>query len=158
MNRETYLLKKKLESTGNLANIPTNSHRCLKCFRSQKSCLCSEIFPIQTKTQFIILMHPKEAKKERVGTGRLSHLSLINSKIIIGENFDGHEEVKSLIHHPENRCFVLYPGTHSHNLNVSLPPGMKIENPSQKNVIFVIDGTWSCAKSMMRDSTILHRV
>ncbi|MDH4466463.1 MAG: DTW domain-containing protein [Bacteriovoracaceae bacterium] len=158
MNLETYLKNKKLIPK-NLANkVQVNSHRCLKCFRSQKSCLCSEILPLLTKTQFIILMHPKEAKKERVGTGRLSHLSLINSKIIIGENFDGNEDVKSLIKHSENQCFILYPGSNSHNLNLSLHPLMNYEIPGQKNIIFVIDGTWSCAKSMMRDSTILHQL
>ena len=38
--------------------------------------------PFETKTQFVILMHPREARKEKTGTGRLAHAILKNSEII----------------------------------------------------------------------------
>jgi DTW domain-containing protein YfiP len=34
-----------------------------------------------TRTRFVFLMHPKEFKKERANTGRLTHLCLAESVI-----------------------------------------------------------------------------
>jgi DTW domain-containing protein YfiP len=102
-------------------------------------------------------MHPKEAKKERTGTGRLTHLSLKNSRIVIGENFDQHEEIQQILADQNLNCFLLYPGSSSQNLDIGAPMQMQNAEAQKKiNVIFVIDGTWSCAKSMMRDSLTLH--
>ena len=102
-------------------------------------------------------MHPKEAKKERVGTGRVSHLILKNSCLIIGEKFDETSPVARIIQDPLNCCFILYPGHNSTKINQYLP--VTINECKEKNiVVFVIDATWSCAKSLMRESHILHNI
>jgi DTW domain-containing protein YfiP len=97
-----------------------------------------------------------EAKKERVGTGRLSHLCLTNSKIIIDEKFDHHHEVQDMLQNPNYQNYLLYPGKCSHNLDHSIPENFSI--PQKERNIFVLDGTWSSAKSMMRDSLTLHQI
>lgn len=104
-------------------------------------------------------MHPKEARKERVGTGRLSHLSLLNSQIIVGENFDTNIEVQNLL--KDNNYFpvILYPGKNAICLDHSVPEFLNSEIiAAKKLLIFVIDGTWACAKSMMRDSSCFHNL
>lgn len=95
-------------------------------------------------------MHPKEFKKVSIGTGRLTHLFLKNSKIIIGEKFDDNNLVNNYI---ENyNCHLLYPGENATNLSShSL-------TTTKKNLIFILDGTWPCAKSMLRDSPNLHHL
>ena len=50
-----------------------------------------------TRTKFVLLMHPKEFKKEKAATGRLTHLCLANSEIHCGIEFDRHEAVQALI-------------------------------------------------------------
>lgn len=125
---------------------------CYRCRRPEVACFCKDLKSIDTHTRFVILMHPKEAKKEKVGTGRLSHVLLKNSEIIVGENFDDNEKVQSLINDSENACMILYPGNDSHNItNEKL-------TITKKLIIFIIDGTWPCAKSMMRDSKTLHLI
>ncbi len=59
--------------------------------------MCKHIRQINTKTKFIILMHPKEFKKTKNGTGHFTNMSLSNSEIFIGINFSNHEKINSLI-------------------------------------------------------------
>ena len=67
------------------------------CWRSWALCWCASITPMATRTKFVLLMHPKEFKEEKAGTGRLTHLCLPNSELHMGKGFDGHEAVQALI-------------------------------------------------------------
>jgi DTW domain-containing protein YfiP len=110
--------------------------------------------PFDTKIQFVILIHPMEAKKEKMGTGRMTRAILKNSKLIMGIDFTNDDEVNAIIKNPENSCFILYPGVDA--INVTSGDVSRLEN---KNIIvFVIDGTWPCAKKMMKLSKNLHNL
>jgi len=129
-------------------------NRCYVCYRAKKACLCPFIETIDTKVTIVLLMHPKEAKKERLGTGRLAHACLPHSQIIIGVNFSKDSAVNGIIDDPHNACFLLYPGDKSIDLsNQALPPE-KVQG--RQLVVFLIDGTWATAKKIMRLSTNLH--
>lgn len=148
MNLTQYLEKKS-------ANIVTASpKRCTKCHRSIKACFCTSIEPFPTNTEFRILMHPKEARKQKVGTGRMASLCLKNCKIIIGAHFQNNLEVNNLINSPDFHTVILYPGETSHNIS----QGPIDFDSKKKLLVFIIDGTWPCAKSMMRDSKNLHHL
>lgn len=121
---------------------------CFKCVRILKNCLCSHIHPFETKMHFVLLMHPMEAKKEKMGTGRISHLSLINSQIITGVDFSEDPEVNGLIQDKNNYCMILYPGDKA--INITTDDVSSLNNTEKKLVVFVVDGTWPCAKKMMR--------
>lgn len=128
---------------------------CFRCLRSEKSCLCSRITAFRTKTKFIILMHPKEAKKQKVGTGRVSSLLLSNSEIIVGINFIENRQVNSYLESDNYQCFVLYPGELALNLS-NKESSLHNLKTNKENIIFVIDGTWPCAKKMMKLSTNIN--
>ena len=49
---------------------------------------------------------------------------------------------------------LLYPGEGAHNL--SRAPLLLDPLCKKKPLFFVIDGTWPCAKTMMRESSVLH--
>lgn len=129
------------------------SGRCYECFRSNKGCLCKEIRPFKTKTKIVILIHPKEAKKQRVGTGRLTQKSLENSMMIMGVDFTNDKLVNQLIDDPTKKSFLLYPGEDA--INLSQNENFPVED-NRENVIFVLDGTWPCAKKMLRESQNLR--
>ena len=59
------------------------SDRCFKCFKPMNSCLCKYTQEIDCGIKFVFLMHPKEAKRQRTGTGNLSHITLKDSEIIV---------------------------------------------------------------------------
>lgn len=117
------------------------------------SCMCSHVKPVATNTKFIILMHPKEFKKTKNGTGRLTHLSLPNSEIYIDVDFTDHTAINALINDPSNLCYVLYPGKNSVNLNTQ-----KIDTDGKQLVIFIIDSTWPCSVKILRLSHNLQQL
>jgi DTW domain-containing protein YfiP len=92
-------------------------------------------------------MHPKEFKKTKNGTGYLTHLSLKNSTIYRGINFSNHDEINKLILNPNNNCFILYPDENSIDISKE-----NIHEHNKTNVIFIIDATWPCSRSIIKNS------
>ncbi|RXJ80739.1 tRNA-uridine aminocarboxypropyltransferase [Arcobacter sp. F2176] len=123
---------------------------CYDCNRAKMSCLCGLIKPFNTNTKFVFLMHPKEFRKTKNNTGKITHKSLTNSKIFVGIDFSLNKELNSIINDTNNSCYILYPGIDSINLSKS-----KIEEKKQK-VIFLIDSTWACSKKILKSSTNLN--
>jgi len=113
--------------------------------------MCPHVRPIETKTKFVILMHPKEFKKIKNGTGHLTRLSLPNSELYVDLDFTHHRAVNGLIEDKNNLCYVLYPGSESLNLNKE-----RIEAKGRQLVIFIIDSTWACSVKMLRLSRNLQ--
>lgn len=114
-----------------------------------------------TRTRFVFLMHPKEFKEEKAGTGRLTHLCLPNSEIHMGVGFDRDEAVQALIADPRNHCVLLYPGITALNLSAASDSQLSSlsSQPSQRQlVVFLLDATWSGARKMLRLSPSLQRL
>ncbi|MFT4761515.1 MAG: DTW domain-containing protein YfiP [Saprospiraceae bacterium] len=131
--------------------------KCYKCMRPSSSCICKHINPIHTKTRFIILMHPKEYKKERIGTGRMTKLQLENSEIIVGVDFTNNKRVNEILTKEKNCPFLLYPG--KDNFNLSVRKSSEIISFMGNNPhIIILDGTWSCARKMLRLSKNLQKL
>ena len=122
---------------------------CYTCYRPQSSCMCQHITPLKTKTKFVILMHPKEFRKIKNGTGHLTHLSLTNSELFVGINFTHHAKINHILatHH----SYILYPSSHA--INLTQTPLHVKEKPT---AIFLIDSTWPCSLKIMRESQNLH--
>jgi len=125
----------------------TNRSVCYTCYRPKTSCMCRYITPIETKTRFVILMHPKEFKKTKNGTGHFTNLSLQNCEIHVGVDFTEHETINRIINDPSNICYTLYPHESSINLNEK-----SIADEKRNIVIFLIDSTWPCSKAILAAS------
>lgn len=127
---------------------------CLDCFRPKKSCFCEDIQAIDTVTHIVILMHPKEAKKVKMGTGRMTHLHLTNSEIRTGTDFTEDTRVNALIEDPGYFPVILYPGENSVDISGddSLFSGIK----NRTLLVFVIDASWPLAKKILRESQNLQ--
>jgi len=131
---------------------------CTDCLKSKKTCYCGLIKPFQTEFELVILIHPKESRNS-VGTGRMTHLCISNSKLIEGIDFSDSEEVNDIINDKESNCLVLYPSKKSINIDeLSKTESEKLYPKNKKTVIFAIDGTWSLAKKMMKLSTNLNKL
>ncbi len=125
---------------------------CYSCYRPKTSCMCKHIKQINTKTKFIILMHPKEYKKTKNGTGHLTNKSLKNSELFIGIDFSNHEKLNKIINNPANETFIIYPGEESIKLN-SEPI------KSERNIVLIlIDSTWPCSRKILRVSKNLKNL
>ncbi len=129
---------------------------CYRCFWPQAHCWCDRVIPIVTKTRFVFLMHPKEYRHEKAGTGRLTHLSLPNSEIIVGVEFDEDPRLAELGADPSHQVVLLYPGQGA--INLSEPRNMARTALDKPLVVLVIDATWSCARKMLKLSPSLQRL
>ncbi len=115
--------------------------------------MCKYIKPIDTKTQFIMIMHPKEFKKTKNGSGHFTNLSLNNCEYYVGIDFNNHKQINDVINNPNNNCYVLYPDTSSINLNTH-----NIDEKNKTNVLFIIDSTWPCSKKILAVSKNLQQL
>jgi DTW domain-containing protein len=139
---------------------------CYRCFWPQSLCWCGTITPMQTRTHFAFLMHPKEFKQEKAATGRLTHLCLAHSEVHVGIGFDDHEAVQALLNDPTKRCVLLHPGREAINLSELGMGGLvdtrfvtlQAELKARTLVVFLIDATWALGRKMLRLSPSLQRL
>lgn len=144
---------------------------CYRCFRPRPACLCADIVPMPTRTRFVLLMSPKEFKEEKAATGRLTHLCLPDSEIVVGKSFGEDDRVRELLADPRNHAVLLYPGKEAVNLSEQSAvsgeqtgsggeaiEGLGRELAAKRLVVFVLDATWSGARKMLRLSPGLQRL
>ncbi len=129
---------------------------CYRCFWPGDFCWCNSLSEVPTRARFVILMHPKEFKQEKAGTGRLTHLSLPNSEIQVGIEFDQHPAVQRLLADPKRYVVLLYPGKEAANLSREEVP-FAVPN-DRELVVLVLDATWACARKMLKLSPSLQRL
>jgi len=106
--------------------------------------MCEHISPLETRTKFVLLMHPKEFRHTKNGTGHFTKLSLQQCEMVVGIDFTKDTKINQIIEDPANRCYVLYPHEKSINLNKE-----KIGERHKQTVIFLIDATWPCSRAIL---------
>lgn len=157
MDKAAYLEARRREAEA--AKPFKREQTCWRCYWLKEHCLCPRIKPFATEARFVILMHTMEARREKLGTGRVTHAALANSEIIVGVDFTHDARVNALMADPENHCVALYPGEKS--LDVSrgdVGPLHDVKRSGKRLVVFLIDGTWQCAKKMMKLSENVRRL
>lgn len=126
------------------------SERCLKCFRPISPidrCLCKFVTPpIETGIKFVLLMHPKEAKRNRTGTGYLARAALSGAEILVGIDFAKNTRLQALLSDVRYAPMLLYPGENalsakkiSDKLSVAI--SVKKDNSNTKDNSLIDDST-----------------
>lgn len=147
MNVKSYLLqkaKREKEKT-QYRNI------CDQCRQPGFSCYCQFVTKFDPQIKFVILMHPIE-RRRRIATGRMSHLCLEDSELIVGQGFANDHRLNSILNDPQYNCVVLYPGNQAVDISESNSEMKQLFPEGKKTVIIVIDGTWATATKMMNRS------
>lgn len=154
MNLNDYRRKK----DAHLAAQPTYRNLCTTCLQPDFGCYCQVIKPIDCAINFVILIHPIEAKR-RIATGRMSHLCLNDSYLLKGINYTQNDELNALIADPEYHTVILYPGPQAVNVSsLSLQQREEKFLKEKKLRILVIDGTWATARKMLNQSENLKEL
>ena len=128
------------------------SERCYKCFKPASNCLCRFTRELDPGVKFVFLMHPKEAKRNRTGTGQLAHISLKDSEIIQGLDFSRDERLQELLNDPKYFPMMMYPGDQAWNAKKE---GFKEAVGDRIPLIIILDATWFCAKKMIDHNPFL---
>ena len=112
-------------------------------------------------TKIVLLIHDKEWRRQKSGTGRLACLNLAGAELIPGLGFDDHPRVRQLMGDPAKRCVLLYPGENAVDLSSEPFPaealglvstGERPRTAHKQLVVFIIDATWSCSRGVLRAS------
>lgn len=152
MDIQTYL-KNRLHFESNQKTYRT---LCSRCTQPDFSCYCKQIKKFDPAINFVVLIHPIEAKR-RIATGRMSHLSLENSYLIKGQDYTNNSLVNERLEDSSCHSVILYPGQMSQNLtNLNAEQRAELFPTNKKLQVFVIDGTWATARKMVRQSRNLQ--
>lgn len=137
------------------AKAPRYRQWCFRCLQPNFSCYCLLIKKFDPQIKFVILTHPLEARR-RIATGRMSHLILERSELILGYHYSNNSRVNELIACRQYHSVILYPSARSLNLTLTSEESRPALFPKDKELlIFVIDGTWNTAKKTVRLSSNL---
>jgi DTW domain-containing protein YfiP len=135
---------------------------CYRCFWPRTLCWCPSLVPMATRTRFVFLMHPKEYKREKAATGRLTHLCLPHSRILTGVGFDQDPELRALLADPALHPVLLFPGATALNLSTAAATGapalaaLRERLATRTLVVFILDATWALGRKMLRLSPVLQ--
>lgn len=114
-------------------------------------------------------MHPKEAKRQRTGTGRLAHICLADSEILQGLEFSENVRLRELLKNKKFFPVLMYPGNDSWNVNdenfakLFLPKNCE-KNQNEKKfklceqkilMPIIIDATWFCSRKIIEHNKFL---
>ena len=122
---------------------------CARCRRPQVVCYCAALPRLETRTKIVILQHPRE-RDMPIGTARMASLCLPQARLHVGMRWDNSAPLAKALADPAYPPILLYPG-----------PGAKDilrEPPAGPVTLVVVDGTWSQAKSVVRDNPVLQNL
>lgn len=134
------------------------SERCFKCFKPKSVCLCKYSRELDTGVKFVFLMHPKEFRRQRTGTGYLSHICLKDSEIIVGLDFSQNKRLQELLNDEQYLPVIMYPGQDACTVNEikqNLGNSDTPDTPGKKLLIIILDATWFCSKKMIEHNPFL---
>lgn len=118
--------------------------RCERCLRPELHCLCALIPMLDSRTRVLILQHPSEVS-HALNTARLAALGLRNALLVVGEVFEGLEQ---LIHVPGYQPCLLFPGEGATPLSAPTAESLPV-------LLVVPDGTWRKARKLLHLNPLL---
>jgi DTW domain-containing protein YfiP len=122
---------------------------CRRCWRPVSVCYCAHLTSIETSTRVVLLQHPRE-RDVAIGTARMASLCLPNAELHVGVRWDDSTALARACSDPERPAVLLYPGGGAIDVVASPPAGPV--------TLIVIDGTWSQAKTVVRDNARLREL
>lgn len=99
-------------------------------------------------------MHYKETKK-KVASGRITHRSLSNSHLFVGEDFSDTTALNNLLQNPQYAPAVLRLDKRSQDL-LAWKQQFESSNSQKTPLLIILDGTWRWANAIYTKSTNLH--
>jgi DTW domain-containing protein YfiP len=109
-------------------------------------CYCHALPRLDTATRVVILQHPRE-RDVPIGTARMASLCLPRAELRVGVHWTG-ELLAGAIGDPARPPILLYPGPGARDILRDPPRGPV--------TLIVVDGTWSQARTVVRDNPVLQ--
>jgi DTW domain-containing protein YfiP len=120
---------------------------CPRCRRPLSVCYCAHLSSVETETRVLILQHPRE-RDMAIGTARMASLCLPNAELAVGVRWETSAVLERALSDAARPAILLYPGEGAIDVTAHPPLGPV--------TLIVIDGTWSQAKTLVRDNPRLR--
>jgi DTW domain-containing protein YfiP len=120
---------------------------CSRCRRPSRVCYCGALPSLPTATRVVILQHPRE-RGMPIGTARMASLCLPAAELHVGVRWDDSAPLVRALRDPSRPPILLYPGPAARDILCDPPPGPV--------TLVVVDGTWSQARTVVRDNPVLQ--
>jgi DTW domain-containing protein len=120
---------------------------CRRCRRPTSVCYCIALPRIETATRVVILQHPRE-RDMPIGTAHMARLCLPQAELHVGVRWGESPPLLRALADPARPPILLYPGPGARDILRDPPRGPV--------TLVVVDGTWSQAKTVVRDNPVLH--
>jgi DTW domain-containing protein YfiP len=133
--------------------VPARRAMCAACLRPLQTCICRWVTALPNQVEVLILQHPMEVGNAK-GSARLLHLSLSNSRLEVGEQFD-EAQLRSWLS-PQRRSVLLYPDTEDAALGLAAPQPFDPAWLDQPLRLVVLDGTWRKSRKMLYLNPLLQ--
>lgn len=131
------------------------SYRCPRCMKKGEFCLCKYTEEIDSGIKFVLLMHPKEVKKNRTGTGWITRISLKGCEIIEGLDFAENTRLNKLLEDPQYYPVLLYPGEDAWTASREK---FKEKIGNRTLLAIIIDSTWFCSRKIIQHNPQLLKL
>lgn len=139
---------------GSVSAVVVKRAVCAVCLRAQSACICRWIAPVAPQAALLVLLHPLEVGNAK-NSGRLLHLSVAGSELIVGEAFDA-DALDGLLHADGRTPVLLYPHTPD-DLHLPPPPALPALPASMLRLV-VLDATWRKSRKMLYLNPGLQRL
>jgi DTW domain-containing protein YfiP len=145
--------------------VTQHRQTCPRCWKSLVTCFCSQLKPFTAPFSFVIVQHLDEARNP-IATARMAHLSIINSRLILDNDFSQNRGVDKLLSDSSSTHVMLYPSPDAVELDDVLNGKFKPcdnqvfeDDKELKPLVFwVLDTTWSYTNKMLRLSPSLKSI
>ncbi|AOS96535.1 DTW domain protein [Microbulbifer aggregans] len=124
---------------------------CPTCHRPLNVCYCSALVHISNRIKVLIIQHPLE-EKHPFNTGRMAHLCLENSELVVAESLT-EAELKQLL---KPSSALLYPSLEWLPEVEQIKPGDP--QSQQLEQLVVIDANWRKSKKMLHLQPALQQL
>lgn len=110
-------------------------------------CYCAALPSLTTASRVVILQHPRE-RDMPIGTGRMARLCLPDATLLVGCAWEHDPTLAAALADPARPPILLWPGLGARDI-FSDPPAGPV-------TVIVVDGTWSQARTVIRDNPRLR--
>ncbi len=136
--------------------------RCEVCQMASFACMCAWRPKLQSRCEFILLMHRIEVFKP-TNTGRLiADVLPEQTHVFCWSRTEPAKDLLALLRDDNRRCFIVFPASSDSNANVAGKAGRKIYNKIPDNekipTFILLDGTWKQSGRMFHLSRWLDDV
>jgi DTW domain-containing protein YfiP len=133
------------------SSLSSRRASCAACLRAQSACICAWVRPVAVRASLLILQHPLEVANAK-NSARLLHLCVENSRLAVGETFDG-AQLDALLHADGRTPVLLYPETPG----AAATPAGHLPPPDTLRLV-VLDATWRKSRKMLHLNPALQHL